>query len=315
MSDKAVLSQEEIDALLSDDSEDGPEETGASTVRPYDLTQRIGPKHGRLPILEIIGERFARSLSKSLQNLFRYSVDVGAGGVESLSFSDYGNRLNVPSSISIVELAPVAGQCLFVLDAPLIHNLIDRYFGGMITEQGIERSANEFTPTERRVVTKVKDLVGIDLCAAWQDILPLQVRCLADESNPHLINVYAQDDELLLLSYPISFDGGTGELHLVLPQSGLAPFLERLGASGQTDTEFQHPQWQTYLENHLLDTVVDLNCLVATADVRLSDLLNMAPGDVLNVDMPQRHELCVQGAPVVRGRLKDAAGKLVLEAL
>lgn len=315
MSDNTVLSQDEIDALLSnsDDEESQESAPGAPIVKAYDLTAKSLPRHGRLPVLEMIAERFSRALRKSLQTLFRYPVEIGAAGQQSLTFGDFNNLLNVPTSVSVTTLLPIKGHSLICLDAPLVYGLVDRYFGSV--NGGAEQSsaARDFTPTEKRVISRVRDLLAVDLCAAWQDVLPVSYTLVTEESNPHLVNVFAQEDELLMLSYPISFEGGAGQLQILLPHTGLEPYLNKLGGLGRTDGPSGDPTWQHTIEAQLLDSTVPLRCCVATAEVRLQDLLDMAPGDVLQVEMPKRHQLLAQDVPVFSGVMQEQAGKLVLQ--
>lgn len=315
MSDKTVLSQDEIDALLSNSDEEETSEVpeGEQVVTTYDLTAKSLPRHGRLPVLEMIAERFSRALRKSLQTLFRYPVEIGAAGQQSLTFSDLNNQLNVPTSVSVATLLPIQGHSLICLDASLVYGFVDRYFGCLTGDAEHTPAARDFTPTEKRVISRVRELLVVDLCAAWQDVLPVSYALVAEESNPHLVNVFAQEDELLMLSYPITFEGGAGQLQIVLPHAGLEPYLNKLGGLGRVDDLSENPQWQETIESQLLDSSVPLRCCVATAEVRLQDLLDMAPGDVLQVEMPKQHQLLAQDVPVFSGTMQERSGKLVLQ--
>ena len=79
-----VLSQDEVDALLNavnDDSDGGGQLGGDSgfdeaeesdaNIQPYDLTNQDRVIRGRMPILEIIYERFIRQFRVSLSNSLR----------------------------------------------------------------------------------------------------------------------------------------------------------------------------------------------------------------------------------------------------
>ena len=315
MPDRDVLSHEEIDALLSNvDNDDAGDEAGNDKrARSYDLSAKTAPRHGRLPVLEMIGERFARSARKNLQNLLRQAVDVGAAGIESHTFEGYSKTIKVPASISIIELAPISGHCLLVLSADLVDRIVDRFFGGFGEDVPAIQGSREFTPTERRVISRLRELLAADLCAAWQDILALQYRLHTEESNPHLVNVYAHDDELLVVSYPIGFCGVDGQMSVVMPHAGLEPYLGLLGAAGRQEDGADDPTWRATLEALLLDTELHAHCCVASQQVRLIDLMNLAPGDVLNVDIPATHELLVDSVPVMQGRLQESEGKLIIE--
>src|SRR5690606_20331923 len=103
MAGKDVLTQEEIDALLrSVDSgavATRSDEPAPENVRPYDLTSQDRIVRGRLPTIELLGEKFARQLRADLQDLLRYPVSVGAGGVQVLPYSEFATSLYVPTSI------------------------------------------------------------------------------------------------------------------------------------------------------------------------------------------------------------------------
>ena len=106
MTDKEVLSQDEIDALLTSVDQEDVSSTGVAIdpevdVRPYDLTSQDRAVRGRLPTLELLGEKFARQLRIDLQNLLKYQIEVGAGGVQILDYGEYITTLYVPTSITI----------------------------------------------------------------------------------------------------------------------------------------------------------------------------------------------------------------------
>ena len=83
-----VLSQDEVDALLNavndGDADDLLDEGGAGgfgadeeddNIQTYDLTNQDRVIRGRMPILEIIYERFIRSFRVSLSNSLRKISD------------------------------------------------------------------------------------------------------------------------------------------------------------------------------------------------------------------------------------------------
>jgi flagellar motor switch protein FliM len=91
MSMPQVLSQDEVDALLNavgDDEDDGlgldigdDVDEVSDNIQPYDLTNQDRVIRGRMPILEIIYERFIRSVScifieftkKNFDNLYDFN--------------------------------------------------------------------------------------------------------------------------------------------------------------------------------------------------------------------------------------------------
>src|SRR5687767_7132744 len=95
-----VLSQDEVDALLNavnDDGETSLPDNGAFTdvegneanIQPYDLTNQDRVIRGRMPILEIIYERFIRQFRVSLSNSLRKISTISMISTDLLKFGEF----------------------------------------------------------------------------------------------------------------------------------------------------------------------------------------------------------------------------------
>src|SRR5690606_23261308 len=156
MSDHDILSQDEIDELLHG-VESGAVETDDEyrlrdgVPRRVDLTAHERIVRGRMPTLEMINNRFSRHFRASLFNLLHRSVEVSFQGVRLSKFSEYVHTLHVPTSLNMVQMPPLRGTALFVIDAKLVFALVDNYFGGDGRfHPRIE--GRDFTMTESRVI-------------------------------------------------------------------------------------------------------------------------------------------------------------------
>ena len=217
--DKDVLTQEEIDALITG-VDDGAVETDGSgddqrQVSEYDLTNQDRIVRGRLPTVELVSERFARLIRTSLPANLKVPLEVGPGGVQVLKFSEYIDTLYVPTCIKLLRISPFAGTCLITLDAKMIHRVVDRFFGGTGGMTAYE--GNEFSPTEKRVINRIMALLVGHLEEAWQDAFPIQCEIIGEEINPGLVNAIAAGDAVMVSSYRLDLDESGGELHVVFP--------------------------------------------------------------------------------------------------
>ena len=103
-----VLSQDEVDALLNavnendgdafddGDSNDYEEENSSENIQSYDLTNQDRVIRGRMPILEIIYERFIRSFRVSLSNSLRKISTISMISTDLLKFGEFVNTLPIP---------------------------------------------------------------------------------------------------------------------------------------------------------------------------------------------------------------------------
>jgi flagellar motor switch protein FliM len=313
MTDKDVLSQDEIDALLTrvDDDDDDDLSLTDGDVRPYDLTSQDRVVRGRLPTLELLGEKFARQLRGNLQQLLRYSVEVGAGGVQILNYGEYAATLYVPTSITVVKVNPLAGHGMVALDAKLVFRIVDQYFGGDGKHIAVE--GRDFTPTEQRVIDRVLEVIYRDMAEAWSEVLPISIETVGREINPTLVNTFSEDDVMMVSTFHIELESGGGEIHVSIPYAALEPHRELLDTSARVDENEQDRNWLPALERRLLGSEIPLRCSVASKQVKLRHLLEMQAGDVIGVDMPEFHLVRANNVPAFYAKLGESRGNLALE--
>lgn len=314
MTDRDVLTQEEIDALLSGVEEGEVETDGLDdelTVSDYDLTNQDRVVKGRLPAMEMVAERFIRLIRTSLPRYLKLPIEVGSGGVQVLKYSEYIETLYVPTSIRLLKIEPFAGNAMLTLEAKLIHRLVDRFFGGDGEMTNFE--AKEFTRTEHKVVNRMTQLLLSDFESAWRDVLAVQCSVVGDEINPAMLNLMAPGEAVLVTSFRLDIAESSGELHVVFPYASLEAFKRILDANGKQDDKNGDAEWRAAFERALMHAEVPLNCLIGETEVRLRTLLRLQPGDELDLDMGDLHQVSVGRLPLFTATLGDSRGKLALE--
>ena len=311
-----LLSQDEIDALLHG-VDDGLVQTEMAaepgSVKSYDLTSQDRIVRGRMPTLEMINERFARYTRISMFNMLRRSADVAVGGVQVMKFGEYVHSLYVPTSLNLVKIKPLRGTALFILDAKLVFKLVDNFFGGDGRHAKIE--GREFTPTELRVVRMVLEQAFIDLKEAWQAIMQVNFEYINSEVNPAMANIVGPSEAVVVSTFHIELDGGGGDLHVTMPYSMIEPVREMLDAGFQSDLDDQDERWVKALREDLLDVDVPLSATVARRQLRLRDILHMAPGDIIPVDLPEELIMRANGVPSFKVKLGSHKGNLALQVV
>ena len=311
-----LLSQDEIDALLhgvDDGLVDTEDLATKGSVRSYDLTSQDRIVRGRMPTLEMVNERFARYTRVSMFNLLRRSADVSVGGVQVMKFGEYVHSLYVPTSLNLVKMKPLRGIALFILDSRLVFKLVDSFFGGDGRHAKIE--GREFTPTELRVVRMVLEQAFIDLKEAWQALLEVDFEYLNSEVNPAIANIVSPSEVVVVSTFHIELDGGGGDLHVTMPYSMIEPIREMLDAGFQSDMDDQDERWIKALREDVLDVKVPLEATVARRNLRLREILNMQPGDVIPVELPEHMVMRANGVPTFKVKLGAHKGNLALQVL
>lgn len=309
-----LLSQDEIDALLHgvDDNDVEVESNfDPAAVRSYDLTSQDRIVRGRMPTLEMINERFARYTRISMFNLLRRTADVSVGGIQIQKFGEYVHTLYVPTSLNMVKFRPLRGTALIILDAKLVFKLVDNFFGGDGRHAKIE--GREFTPTELRVVQMVLQQAFVDLHEAWRAIKKLDFEYINSEVNPSMANIVSPSEVVVVSTFHVELDGGGGEMHITLPYSMIEPIREVLDSGLQSDSDERDDRWVNALREDVMEAKVELETQIASRDITLRDILDLRPGDIVPINMPEFHIITANGVPIFRTQLGRSGENIALK--
>jgi len=311
-----LLSQDEIDALLhgvsSNDIETDDEEFSDGEARNYDFTTQDRIVRGRMPTLEMVNERYARLFRISIFNMLRRSAEISVGGVQMLKFSEYVHSLFVPTSLNMVRIKPLRGTALFVLDPRLVFMIVDNYFGGDGRFHA-KIEGREFTPTELRVVEMILEQVFVDLKEAWAPVMQLDFVKQNSEVNPQFANIVSPSEVVVVNTFHVEIEGGGGDFHITLPYSMLEPIRELLDAGVQSDRDDTDDRWAESLREEIKTSTVDLSCTLAETEISLRDIMDMKPGDVIPLDVPDLVTLNAEGVPVFRGKYGVSRGSMAVK--
>ena len=313
MAASELLSQEEIDALLH--GVDGGEvETDSGlgqrdgVLRSYDLASQDRIVRGRMPTLEMVNERFTRQLRIGIFNLMRRSAEISASGIKMLKFSEYVHSLFVPTSLNLVRVRPLRGTALFVIDPKLVFILVDNYFGGDGRFHA-RIEGREFTPTELRVIQMLLQVVFRDLKEAWAPVMKVDFEYQNSEVNPQFANIVSPTEVVVDSIFHIELDGGGGDLHVTLPYSMLEPIREILDTGIQSDRTEVDERWVKALREEVKSAEVEISSVLTEATLTVADIMNLKPGDIIPVDLPEVVTVRAEDIPVLRGWFGISEGK------
>ena len=307
------LSQEEIDTLLKgvDSGEIDTESSRLSAsgeVVPYELGSQDLTVGKHMPALDMVNERFTRSFEKSISSMLRRTAEVSAVGIQVMRFSDFQSNLQVPTSLNLININPLHGVGLFVIDSALVFSTVDNFFGGNGRYQAnIEE--REFTPTENRVIQLFLDMSFLDFTNAWEPVVDLDFVFVKSEIDPQFANIVNRDEVVVVSTFSMELEGGKGEFHVVLPNSMLEPIRDLLGAGINAEQDGVDEVWIRVIKEEMKQAIVEVDCAMAHTKLSLSDVLNLNPGDVIPVDLPEFVTVRASRTPIFKGVLGVSNGK------
>ena len=317
MAAKDLLSQDEIDALLSGvdggDVDIAAADQGPSDgVKTYNFASQDRIVRGRMPTLEMINERFARNLRIRLFNLLRCSPVISVEGIRMIKFGEYVHTLLMPSNLNIIKVKPLRGSALLIFNPKLVYSLVDCFFGGD-GRFHTKIEGRDFTATEMRIVRKVVGMSFESLGEAWEPVLPVEFEYVGSEVNPHFANIVSPSEVVVVSTFHIDLEGGSGHLHVTMPYSMVEPIRELLDAGIQSNTVDKDSRWCTLLQEEVKTAEVELRSRLATTEITVGDLINFKAGDVLRMDLSETVLAYIDDVPVFRAKYGVSRGNYALQ--
>jgi len=321
-----VLSQTEVDALLSavsdnrvDGDEMGEGDGMKSGVVQYDLANQDRIIRGRMPTLDIIHDRFIRLFRVTLSNALRKMANLSVNSTGPLKFSEFMNSLPLPSCLNILRLDPLRGAAVMVIESKLLYALVDSFFGGNdVPYTKIE--GKDFTQIEIKIARRVVLSAIDDYEKAWEPVYPLKVGYSRTEINPQFVAVVPPSDVVIATTFDVELEKVSGTIKVVIPYATLEPIKSKLSVGFQSEQLEVDFIWINRIKEQIMGTAANLLVKLGEADITLRDLMEIAPGDIIQLDadatMPL--DILVEGIPKfkgVPGLLKGNRALKIVESL
>jgi flagellar motor switch protein FliM len=310
-----ILSQEEVDALLrgvTGEAEAAPGEDSEGGIRPYDIGRQERIVRGRMPTLELINERFARLLRIALFNFSRRSAEISVGPVRVMKYAEFVRNLVVPTNLNLVQIKPLRGMGLMVLEPTLVFQTVDQLFGGH-GKFHTRVEGRDFTATEMRIVHRLLEIVFDCYRRAWEPVFPLECEYVRSEMNTQFANIATPTEVVVATSFSIDQGSGSGDFHVCMPYAMLEPIRNVIYDTVQADRSEADNRWMALLTAHLYGAEVELTANLATTAVTLRQLMSLQPGDVIAVELEPTVTADVDGVPVMRCSYGVSDGKYALK--
>lgn len=302
-----VLSQNEVDALLSavsDNRIDGQDQGGATGagVIQYDLANQDRIIRGRMPTLDIIHDRFIRLFRMSLSNSLRKMANISVNSTGPLKFSEFMNSLPLPSCLNILRLDPLRGAAVMVVESKLLYALVDSFFGGNdVPYTKIE--GKDFTQIEIKIARRLVLAAIDDLEKAWEPVYPLKIGYSRTEINPQFVAIVPPSDVVIATTFDVELEKVSGTIKIVIPYSTLEPIKSKLSVGFQSEQLEVDFIWINRIKEKIMQTNANLLVRLGSADITVRDLLELEPGDIIQLgsDATMPLEVLVEGKPKFKG--------------
>jgi flagellar motor switch protein FliM len=299
--DAKALSQDEIDNLLGFSA--APVEEKKTGIEA--MLDKALMSYERLPMLEVVFDRFVRMLSTSLRNFTSDNVDVDIHSITSLRFGDYVNSIPMPAILSVFKAMEWENFAIVTYNGSIVYSMVDVLFGGRKSNKPIRIEGRPYTSIEQSIVRQITELILIDMGAAFDPLSPATFQFERTETNPRFATIAHPSDTVILLQLRVDMEERGGNIEIMFPLVTLEPIKKLLTQSFMGETFGKDSIWELHLGKEIYNTDVEIEAILAKKKTSMKNIMNLKVGSTIMMDIASDSEISMtcQGVSVFKGRI------------
>ena len=314
-----ILSQDEVDMLLSAVSEGELEPEAAVKDRPaqqllstYDFRRPERVSKEQLKGLQSLFEAFSRELGIVLPPFLRTVVRVELTSIDQLTYDEFILSIARPTSLSILDMNPLEGRAVLELSPAMVFPLIDRVLGGSGVALARPR---ELTEIEERIVQRIVFMVLDCWKRSWEHLVDLDMSVMSQENDPLIVQIVAGSEMVVLIGYEVYIGETVGSMNICIPLLVLNPILDQISQQAQFQRRVggaAADQARRLIGAAVTKTRVSVEPQLGQARLHLSELARLQVGDIITLDSSVNEPIRINVGGVPRflgqpGRRKEAS--------
>ncbi|UCH62529.1 MAG: flagellar motor switch protein FliM [Fidelibacterota bacterium] len=303
-----ILSQAEIDALLSTVTEDTSDldQVGGGLPRRvvlYDFKHPNLISKEQMRLLENIHENFSRNFGVFLSAQLRMIVEIELLAIDQLLYSEFVMSIAPPGVLYVLEMNDPEGEAILELSPNLVVFIVEKLFGGKGTFS--TSTSRAVSAIEQKIMRRVTERAIHELSSVWSAVVPVDIDVTRYESNPEFIQIIPSAEPVVVVSMQIKIHDNKTLMNFCYPYSWLSDMIGhpdiqdkiQFGGGEASDEE------RDVLEDHLLKVACPIRAVLGGTSITVQDFINLQVGDllVLNEKLEEKNEVLIKDKPAFKG--------------
>ncbi|SFP65348.1 flagellar motor switch protein FliM [Tranquillimonas alkanivorans] len=273
----------------------------AETVEEH-IIRRAQHSHEKLPLLEVIFDRYALALAPALKSYTAAGADVELRSFEYMNCAQALESLPSPGFLVVTDAEGWQGPVLTSVQPELLFAALEITLGGR-TSRSKAWTPRSFTAIEKRLGTKLCEVMLRQLTEAMEQFAEVAFAVSHVETTPQSMALAPPASPCARITLDVALEGRGGELVFVLPYSAfeeVRPVFAQTFLGGRLGGD---TGWRDVMRDRLQDTNVTLSAVLTELRVPMSDMLGWRPGETLDLGIDAEHPATVGcgGLPMFRG--------------
>ena len=207
------------------------------------------------------------------------------------------------------ELGKDAGELVVVVPGQFISQILDVQYGGL----GKVPERQGFSASEMRLAMRLNAHVLSYVNHALLGAIPEAVNAQPVQTDLQAFNLPQCHDNIILAKIDVECSAlGSNAIHAFIGYAQAKKIAMRF-ADANPNGRPADREWKDKMRNAALRVPLPARAILTQADVPVSRLLSLRPGDILPVMLPADVPLLVAGRRFARGTIGEANGRTALK--
>ncbi|WP_243289867.1 flagellar motor switch protein FliM [Bacillus sp. FJAT-47783] len=322
MSTNEVLSQSEIDALLSAlstgemDADELKKEEEAKKIKVYDFKRALRFSKDQIRSLTRIHENFARLLTTFFSAQLRTYIQISVASADQIPYGEFIRSIPKMTILNVFEIEPLGGRVLMEVNPNIAYAMMDRVMGGI----GVSMNKIEsLTEIETRIISTIFEKSLDNYREAWNTIIDIDPVMQDFEINPQFLQLVSPNETVVVISLNAQIGESSGMINLCLPHVVLEPIIPKLSAHYWMQSERKEPEEleTKAIQKQIKQANVPINAELGHSQLTIHDFLELQVGDTIRLEQTVSDLLTIKvgGVPKFLGQPGKVNNRLAVQIL
>jgi len=246
----------------------------------------------RLPMLDIIGERLADSISVALPQLTGVLCEATLSQLDYVPMGKAIDALPMPAMMAVCSSPGLDGEILLVMDAALLLTAMELMLGGAPKGHS-PRETERFTAIERGFGQRLAALVMHELQSNFSLAGDIELELERIATDPDSAAVTQPANLCVRLHFTVALAANTGVLEIIMPYDALEPVRPKLGKIHFGEPSDEGSPWREQLSGQIERATIELEAVLAEVQLSIQQIMNWRSGDTVNLWIEEEHDATV----------------------
>lgn len=261
-------------------------------ITKYDFSKPSKFAKNHIAGFRNIYEYFCKTSSIILETLLRSEVVVEISNIKEMPYEGYIKTLKDPVAIGVIRAQELQGDILMEFPPNIAFEIIDKTLGGNVDAKPTERNLTEI---EAAIIYNLMKNLMTPLKEAWGQAYNISPIVEKFFTTTKLINMTRLNDTIIMIEIKVAVGNEVGVMRFCIPYETIKVIINKIDIKSWlfTEVEPNSPEKVRKIEEKLELSKVELQVVLGETKLKLSDIKDLQPGDVIALNTNIKAELPV----------------------